>query len=123
MQYFLFKDTVFKNTCLRVLSKILKTIKKLYEIMFFESVFNALYIEINHVCQKYFLRTKCLLFSFASSNSSQFYFSNLRFLYELKHKVRLSKIMCGIFFFQFRLIFIKVFIFFQQNAYILEFKT
>ena len=36
---------------------------------------------------------------------------NLRFLYELKHKVHLSKTMCGIFDFQFRSVFIKVYIF------------
>ena len=37
---------------------------------------------------------------------------NLWFSYELKHKVRLSKTVCG----RFRLVFIKVFIFVQQNA-------
>ena len=35
------------------------------------------------------------LFSFASSNSSQFYF-NWLFLYEVKLKVQFSKIVCGI---------------------------
>ena len=35
---------------------------------------------------------------------------NLRFLYELKHKVRLSKTVCGILHFRFRFIFIKVYI-------------
>ena len=44
---------------------------------------------------------------------------NLRFLYELKHKVRLSKTVCGIFHFRFRFVFIKVYIFVQQNAWIL----
>ena len=43
---------------------------------------------------------------------------DLRFLYELKHKVRLSKTVCGIFHFQFRFVFIiKVYIFVQQNAW------
>ena len=42
--------------------------------------------------------------------------SNLRFLYELKHKVCFSKTMCGIFHFRFRFVFIKVYIFVQQNA-------
>ena len=36
---------------------------------------------------------------------------NLRFLYELKHKVRLSKTVCGIFHFRFRFVFVKVYIF------------
>ena len=42
---------------------------------------------------------------------------NLRFLYELKHKIRLSKTVCGIFHFRFRFVFIKVYIFVQQNAW------
>ena len=33
---------------------------------------------------------------------------NMRFLCELKHKVRLSKTGCGIFHFRFRFVFIKV---------------
>ena len=41
---------------------------------------------------------------------------NLRFLYEEKRKVRLSKIVCEIFHFPFRFAFIKVCIFVQQNA-------
>ena len=40
----------------------------------------------------------------------------LLFLYELKHIVLLSRIMCGILHFLFRFIFIKVYIFVQQNA-------
>ena len=43
---------------------------------------------------------------------------NLRFLYELKHKVRLSEAVCEIFYFRFRFILLK-FIFFQQNAWTL----
>ena len=50
--------------------------------------------------------------------TSQFTF-NLQFLYELKHKVRLSKTVCGIFHFQFNFVFIKVYIFVQQNAWTL----
>ena len=41
---------------------------------------------------------------------------NSRFLYELKHKVCLSKTVCGVFHFNFRLVFIKVNIFVQQKA-------
>ena len=41
---------------------------------------------------------------------------NLRFLYELKPKVRLSKPVHGIFHFRFRPVSIKVYIFVQQNA-------
>ena len=42
---------------------------------------------------------------------------NLQFLYELKHKVCLSKNVCRIFHFRFRFIFIKVYVFAQQNAW------
>ena len=45
---------------------------------------------------------------------------NLQFLYELKHKVRLSKFVFGIFHFRFRFVFIKVYIFVQQNAWALS---
>ena len=46
---------------------------------------------------------------------------NFRVLYEQKHKVSLSKTLCGIFRFRFRFFFIKVYIFIQQNARILWF--
>ena len=42
---------------------------------------------------------------------------NIQFLYDLRHKIRLSKIVCGIFHFRFRFVFIKVYIFLQQNAW------
>ena len=41
---------------------------------------------------------------------------NSLFLYELKHKVHLSKTVCGIFHFRFRLLFIKIYIFVQQKT-------
>ena len=44
---------------------------------------------------------------------------NFRFLYELKHKICLSKSVCGIFQFQFRFVFIKVYNFVQQNTWTL----
>ena len=44
---------------------------------------------------------------------------NLRFLYELKHKVRFFKTMCEIFHFRFRFVFIKDYIFVQRNAWTL----
>ena len=48
---------------------------------------------------------------------------NLRFLNELKHKFRLSESVCGIFHFRFRFVFIKVYIFVQQNAWTLWLKN
>ena len=44
---------------------------------------------------------------------------NFRFLYELKHKGRLSDTVCRIFHFQLRFVFIKAYTFFQQNAWTL----
>ena len=45
---------------------------------------------------------------------------NLRFLYEVNHKLRLSKTVCGIFHFRFRSVFIKVYNFVHQNAWTLS---
>ena len=53
-----------------------------------------------------------------AQNHNSFTF-NLRFLYELKHKIRLSKTVCGVFNFWFRLVFIEVYIIAQQNAWTL----
>ena len=53
---------------------------------------------------------KCPFFLSRAPTHHSFYFY-LRFLYELKHKVRLSKAMCGIFHFRFHFVFIKVNIF------------
>ena len=44
---------------------------------------------------------------------------NLQLLYELKHKVCLSKTVCAIFHFRFRFAFIRFYIFDQQNAWTL----
>ena len=62
--------------------------------------------------------TKNAVFSFARSIHHSFTF-NLLFLYELKHKVRLSKPVYGISHFRFCFVFIKVYIFIQQNAWFL----
>ena len=50
---------------------------------------------------------------FRTHHSSTFTF---RFLYELKHKVSLSKTVERIFHFRFRFVFIEVYILVQQNA-------
>ena len=41
---------------------------------------------------------------------------NSRSFYELKHKVGLSKGVCGIFHFRFRFVFTRVYIFVQQKS-------
>ena len=63
--------------------------------------------------------TKNVFFFLSRAPTRHSLTSNLRFLYELKHNVRLSKTISGIFRFQFRFVFIKVFIFVQQNAWTL----
>ena len=59
--------------------------------------------------------TKNALFFLLRAPTHHSFTFNLRFLYELKHKVRLSETVCGIFHFRFHFIFIKVHIFVQQN--------
>ena len=63
--------------------------------------------------------TKNALFFLRAPTHYSFTF-NLRFLYELKHKVRLSKTVFGILHFQFGFFLIKVYIFVQQNAWTLK---
>ena len=59
--------------------------------------------------------TNVLIFLSEAPTRHSFTF-NLRFLYKLKYKFRLSKTVCGIFHFLFRFIFVKVYIFVQENA-------
>ena len=64
--------------------------------------------------------TKSALIFFLSRAPTYHSFTfNLRFLYELKHKISLSKTVCGIFYYWFRFVFIKVYIFLQ----LFDFKT
>ena len=63
--------------------------------------------------------TKNALFFLSRAPTYHSFTFNLRFLYDLKHKVRLSKTVCGIFHFRFRFVFIKVYIFVQQNTWTL----
>ena len=64
--------------------------------------------------------TKNALFFLSRAPTHHIFNFNLRFLYELKHKVRLSKKVCGIFHFQFRSVFNKVYFIVQQNAWTLS---
>ena len=63
--------------------------------------------------------TKNALFFLSRAPTHHCFTFNLRFLYEVKHKVRLSKTVRGIFHFRFCSVFIKVYIFVQQNAWTL----
>ena len=68
--------------------------------------------------------TKNALFFLSRAPTHHSFTFNLRFLYEPKHKFSLSKRACGIFHFRFHFVFIKVYIFVQQNAWTQnEFKT
>ena len=64
-----------------------------------ESVFNTLYIGIKHLLKK------CPSEKVKGTKNALFFLSqapitfDLRFLYELKHKVRLSETVCGFFHF------------------------
>ena len=60
--------------------------------------------------------TKNALFCLSRAPTHHSFTFNLRFLFELKHKVCLSETVCGIFHFRFRSVLIKVYIFVQQNA-------
>ena len=63
-----------------------------------------------------------LLFLLRAPTHHSFTF-NLPFLYELMHKVRLSKTVCGIFLFRFRFVSIKVYILFNKIQRLFDFKT
>ena len=60
--------------------------------------------------------TKNALLFLSQAPTHRSFTFNLRFLYELKHRVRLSNTVSDIFYSQFRFAFIKVYIFAQQNA-------
>ena len=63
--------------------------------------------------------TKNALFFLSRAPAHNSFTFNLRFLCELKYKVRLYKTVCGLFHFLFRFVFIKFYIFVQQNAWTL----
>ena len=60
---------------------------------------------------------KNALFFLSRAPTHRSFTFNLQFLYELKRKVIFFKTVCGIFHLRFRSVFIKVYIFVQQNAW------
>ena len=62
-------------------------------------------------------KKKIVLFFLSQAPAYHSFTFNSQLLYELKHKVHLSKTVCGIFHFRFRFIFIKVYIFVPQKAW------
>ena len=63
--------------------------------------------------------TKNALFFLSRAPTYHSFTFNLRFLYDLDQEVCLSKPVCGIFHFRSLFVFIKVYIFVQQNAWTL----
>ena len=59
--------------------------------------------------------TKNALFFLSQSPTHYSFTFDLRFLYELKHNVPLSKTVCGIFHFQLHFVYIKVYFFFSTK--------
>ena len=87
-------------------------------------MFNTLCIEINTDVKKISFRQnkqykKYLLFSFTSSNSSQFYFW---FAILIRAEAQGSSV-CGIFHFRFRSAFIKFMFLFNKMHTLFDFKT
>ena len=107
LHYCTFKDTLktfvnFKNKQWSVWSNVFWYVSS-------ESLFNTLYIDIKSI-------TKNALFFLSRAPTHHSFAFNSWFLYKLKHKVRLSKRMWGISYFQYWFIFFKVYIFVQQKA-------
>ena len=67
----------------------------IYKYVYSESVFNTLYIEITQMLKKFssdkISGTKNALLFLSRAPTHHSFTFNLRFLYELKHNVRLSK--------------------------------
>ena len=138
VQVILSKTWFFLPFCLRIhkrLSTISKPSKKMYEVMLFEvwcicKSMNILKVYsisthwdktqiLKQVSSDKISDTKNVLFFSLRAPTHHSFSFNIRFLYELKRKVRLSKTVCGIFRFKFDFVFIKVYFFVQQNTFTL----
>ena len=60
--------------------------------------------------------TKNAFFFLSRTPAHNSFTFNLQLLYELKHMVHISKIVCGILHFRLRLVFIKIYIFVQKKS-------
>ena len=85
--------------------------------IYFESLYNTLYFDIKHKCEKKFpsdkvnVKKKCSFLSRAQFIRFTF---NSQFIYKLKHRLHPSKTVRGIFHFRFCLVLIRVCIFVQH---------
>ena len=103
------------------LSTILKISKKVYKVMFFDMlkyifwkcIQYTMHWDKTQMLQNFPLHKingrENALFSLLRAPTHNSFTFNLRFLYELKHKVRLSRIVCGSFHFQFLIVFISLY--------------
>ena len=66
---------------------------------------------------------KNVLFFLSQAPTYHSFTFNLRFLCDLKHKVRLSKTVCGVFQFRFGSVFIKVYILLNKMQGFFDFRT
>ena len=67
--------------------------------------------------------TKNALFFLSRAPTHHSFTFNLRFLCELRHKLRLSNTVYGIFYLQYRFVFIKVYFLFNKMRRLFDFKT
>ena len=66
---------------------------------------------------------KCALFFPSRAPTHHIFTFNLRFLYQLKHVVRLSETECGIFHFRLRFVLLKFIFLFSKMHGLFNFKT
>ena len=77
--------------------------------IFWKCIQYTIHLDITQILKKFpsdkINGTKNALFFLSRAPTHHSFTFNLRFLYELKHKVRLSKTVCGIFYFRFHYVF------------------
>ena len=118
----------FKNT-LKVFGDFKNKLKSVWNNAFWyvEVCFNTLYTEVKQILKKFpsykINDTKNALIFISGAPIHYSFTFNLRFLYELKHKVCLSETLCGFFHFRISFVFIKVYIFVQKNSWTLWLKN
>ena len=120
------------------MSTILKTSKKVYQVMFFDTEKYKLcrfqkYIQYTihrdktqmqkRISSEKINNAKNALSFLSRAPTHESFTFNLRFLYRLKHKVRLSKTICGIFDFRSRLLLLKFIILFKKMHELFNFKN
>ena len=108
------------------LSTISKTSRKVYKVYILKVYLIQFTLRKNTHVKKFPLNkingAKEVLFFLSQAPNHHSFTFDLQFLDELKHKISLSNIVCGIFHFRFCFIFIEIYIF-QQNTWSFYSKT